>query len=71
MLSSRAILRAGRARVPVPKGITAPKAVANQQYRSYATPSAADSKPPIALFGLDGTYATALVRFSFSSAAGR
>ncbi|PBP19843.1 glycoside hydrolase family 63, partial [Diplocarpon rosae] len=32
------------------------------QIRSYAAPAAAapDSKPPIALYGLDGTYATAL-----------
>jgi hypothetical protein len=30
--------------------------------RTYATP-AASSKPPIALYGVDGTYATALVSF--------
>jgi F-type H+-transporting ATPase subunit O len=35
-------------------------------FRSYAAPSAAQtsqtsSKPPIALFGIDGTYASALV----------
>ena len=29
--------------------------------RTYAAP-AADTKPPVALFGLDGTYANALVR---------
>jgi F-type H+-transporting ATPase subunit O len=28
--------------------------------RTYATPAAADVKPPVALFGLDGTYANAL-----------
>jgi len=28
--------------------------------RTYATPSAADTKPPVALFGVDGTYANAL-----------
>jgi len=28
--------------------------------RTYATPAAADTKPPVALFGLDGTYANAL-----------
>ncbi|RQM05343.1 hypothetical protein DH86_00001888 [Scytalidium sp. 3C] len=30
------------------------------QIRSYATPAAQDSKPPVALYGLDGTYASAL-----------
>lgn len=32
--------------------------------RSYATPAAASQNilPPIALYGIDGTYATALVR---------
>jgi len=29
--------------------------------RTYAAPAAADTKPPVALFGLDGTYANALV----------
>merc|ERR1711939_1063738 len=28
--------------------------------RNYAAPAAADTKPPVALFGLDGTYANAL-----------
>ncbi|WEW57172.1 ATP synthase F0 subcomplex subunit OSCP atp5 [Emydomyces testavorans] len=28
--------------------------------RTYATPAAPDSKPPVALFGIDGTYANAL-----------
>lgn len=30
--------------------------------RTYAAPAGADTKPPVALFGLDGTYANALVR---------
>ncbi|PQE04830.1 ATP synthase subunit 5 protein [Rutstroemia sp. NJR-2017a BBW] len=51
MLSSRAILRATRA-APAQR-------VAVSQFRSYATPSA-DPKPPVALYGLDGTYASAL-----------
>ena len=35
--------------------------------RTYAAAaSTVDSKPPVALFGLDGTYANALVRMSFS-----
>jgi F-type H+-transporting ATPase subunit O len=54
MLSSRAILRATRA-APAQRA-------AVSQFRSYATPSA-DPKPPVALYGLDGTYASALVCF--------
>jgi hypothetical protein len=52
MLSSRAILRATRA-APAQRA-------AVSQLRSYAT-SSADPKPPVALYGLDGTYASALV----------
>ena len=29
--------------------------------RGYAAPAAVDTKPPVALFGVDGTYASALV----------
>ena len=29
--------------------------------RGYAAPAAVDVKPPVALFGVDGTYASALV----------
>jgi hypothetical protein len=61
MLSSRAILRATRAAAP--QRIAATRAIASSQVRSYATPAAVDSKPPKALYGLDGTYATALVRY--------
>jgi len=60
MLSGRAILPVSRAtawrtatgsRLIVPLGV-----------RTYAQAAVAvDSKPPIALFGLDGTYASALV----------
>jgi hypothetical protein len=53
MLSSRA----------APQRIAVPRAIARTQTRPYATPAAADSKPPKALYGLDGTYATALVRY--------
>lgn len=57
MFSSRALLRATRAtttqRLVVPR--------ATSQIRNYAAPAAVDAKPPIALYGLDGTYATALV----------
>jgi F-type H+-transporting ATPase subunit O len=59
MLSSRAILRATRASAP--QRIAVPRVIASSQIRSYATPATADSKPPKALYGLDGTYATALV----------
>lgn len=58
MLSNRAMLRI---RASASQRVIAARAVPASQFRSYATP-AADSKPPIALYGLDGTYATALVR---------
>lgn len=50
MLSRQALLRPAR--------------VLNTQVRTYAAAAAASSKvkPPVTLFGLDGTYATALVR---------
>ncbi len=58
MLSRQALLRAARAAGPQRV------AVASASHaRFYATPSAGDTvKPPVAVFGLDGTYATALVR---------
>ncbi|KLU81537.1 ATP synthase subunit 5 [Magnaporthiopsis poae ATCC 64411] len=55
MLSRQAILRAARTAAPQ-------RAVASQ-VRFYAAPPAASNdivKPPVTLFGLDGTYATAL-----------
>ncbi|CAL3972696.1 unnamed protein product [Diplocarpon coronariae] len=58
MHSSRAILRPARASAS--RRVTAPSVMANRQVRSYAAAAAPDSKPPIALYGLDGTYATAL-----------
>jgi hypothetical protein len=61
MLSSRTIFRATRAAAS--QRIAVPRAIASSQIRSYATPAAADSKPPKALYGLDGTYASALVRY--------
>lgn len=40
-----------------------PASIASPTLRTYAQPaSAPDSKPPVALYGLDGTYASALVR---------
>ncbi len=59
MLSSRALLRATRASVPI--GIAIQRAVVSSQIRNYAASAAVDSKPPKALYGLDGTYASALV----------
>ncbi|KAM7209516.1 hypothetical protein V8F20_000254 [Naviculisporaceae sp. PSN 640] len=53
MLSRQALLRSAR---------SAQRAVVNQS-RSFAAPAAAAEKsvkPPVALFGIDGTYATAL-----------
>ncbi len=35
--------------------------------RSYAAAASVDTKPPIALFGVDGTYANALVRYLATS----
>lgn len=39
------------------------------QLRSYATPAAVDSKPPVAVYGLDGTYASALYTAAVKSSA--
>ncbi|KAH8687718.1 ATP synthase delta subunit-domain-containing protein [Tricladium varicosporioides] len=57
MFSSRAILRASRATPSISQRV-APRAAS--QIRNYAAPAAADSKPPVALYGVDGTYASAL-----------
>lgn len=55
MLSRQALLRTARAAAPS-------RAMASQA-RFFAAPAANEAvKPPVALFGLDGTYATALVR---------
>lgn len=59
MFSSRAVLRASASasgRIATPRA-----ALATSQIRNYAAPAAADSKPPVALYGVDGTYASALV----------
>lgn len=39
---------------------SAPRTAALNGLRTYATP-AQEAKPPVALFGVDGTYASALV----------
>lgn len=56
MLSRQALLRSARAAAPS-------RAIASQARFYAAAPAANETvKPPVALFGLDGTYATALVR---------
>lgn len=42
-----------------------PRTAALNAVRTYAAP-AQEVKPPVALFGVSGTYATALVRFPFT-----
>ena len=54
MLSRQALLRSVR--------IAAPSRAILSQSRGYAAAATENVQPPIALFGLDGTYATALVR---------
>ena len=55
MLSRQALLRSVRT--------AAPSRAILSQSRGYAAAAATENvKPPVALFGLDGTYATALVR---------
>ena len=51
--------RAGAPRAPI-----AARYAATRSYAAAAAPSGAAVKPPVALFGVDGTYASALVRFS-------
>jgi len=60
MLSGRAILPVSRAAAS--RSAIGSRLVLPLGARTYAQAVAAvDSKPPIALFGLDGTYASALV----------
>jgi F-type H+-transporting ATPase subunit O len=60
MLSSRAVIRA--VSQPVLRVKLGSRTLPATSYRTYATPaSTPDPKPPIALYGLDGTYASALV----------
>ncbi|KAH7122307.1 ATP synthase delta subunit-domain-containing protein [Dendryphion nanum] len=61
MYTSRALstaLRAGVPRTPIAARIAATRSYA----AAAAAPSSASTKPPLALFGIDGTYASALVR---------
>ena len=55
MLASRVAARSARAAAPRFSAVSV---------RGFADAAKVDSKPPVALFGLDGTYASALVRSS-------
>jgi hypothetical protein len=60
MFSSRAFIRATRASAP--RSVIVPQFLPGSAFRAYATTSnTPDPKPPVALYGLDGTYASALV----------
>jgi hypothetical protein len=52
--------RFARAGLRATQQFSAPRTAAVNGLRSYATP-AQEVRPPVALFGVDGTYATALV----------
>jgi hypothetical protein len=54
---SRQVLRAARAAAPQ-RAVT----LRALPVRSFAAAASTDSQPPISVFGLDGTYASALVR---------
>ncbi|KAL6717472.1 ATP synthase F0 subcomplex subunit OSCP atp5 [Lecanora helva] len=59
-------LRTVSSRVPASRNIVASLSPAR---RAYAQAAAAESKPPIALYGLDGTYASALYTAAVKSSA--
>ncbi|KAI9677705.1 MAG: ATP synthase F0 subcomplex subunit OSCP atp5 [Trizodia sp. TS-e1964] len=59
MLPSRAVLQSSKATVP--RVVIGPRALTPISARSYAQVAPTQSvKPPVALFGVDGTYASAL-----------
>ena len=62
MFSSRALTSA--ARIAAPRTPIAVRVAATRAYAQAAAPSSSNTKPPVALFGIDGTYASALVRLS-------
>lgn len=63
MFSRQAVLRAARS--------AAPQRAIQAQARTYAAAASNEKvKAPVSLFGLDGTYATALVRPSLTSLSG-
>lgn len=58
MLSARVAARAGL------RNLAVPRSVAVGGLRTYAAAAQQDVRPPVALYGVDGTYANALVSFS-------
>ncbi|KAK3215275.1 hypothetical protein GRF29_19g2776881 [Pseudopithomyces chartarum] len=58
MFSSRALTSA--ARIAAPRTPIAARVAATRAYAQAAAPSSSNTKPPVALFGIDGTYASAL-----------
>lgn len=58
MLSARVAARAGL------RNFAAPRSVAVGGLRTYAAAAQQDVRPPVALYGVDGTYANALVSFA-------
>jgi hypothetical protein len=62
MYASRALT--GALRTGAPRISVAARVAATRSYAAAAAPSSANTKPPVALFGIDGTYASALVRIS-------
>ncbi|KAF1966214.1 ATP synthase subunit 5 mitochondrial precursor [Bimuria novae-zelandiae CBS 107.79] len=58
MFSSRALTSA--ARIAAPRTPIAARLTATRAYAQAAPPTGAQNKPPVALFGIDGTYASAL-----------
>lgn len=59
---SRSATRAVRAAAPASRFVAAPRAPAVRTYAAAAAAATENVRPPVAVFGLDGTYATALVR---------
>lgn len=66
MFSSRALTSAVRAAAP--RTPIAARFAATRSYAAAAAPTSSQNKPPVALFGIDGTYASALVRLPGGSA---
>lgn len=60
--SSRVALNASRAVALPTRGALAGGYGSTIRTYAQAAPSSAATKPPVALFGIDGTYASALVR---------
>ncbi|TDZ23131.1 ATP synthase subunit 5 [Colletotrichum orbiculare MAFF 240422] len=57
---SRSAIRTARAAAPASRLVAASRIPAVRTYAAAAAPATENVRPPIAVFGLDGTYATAL-----------